>query len=131
MSGLKHHGLVPQKMVKFKPGLSQFQAWFSHLRTCNSRLQNTVDPLLRDTVMITQSVTLSNVKYKNGTKFSSWINANRLFRNWAVFVCCVRCLFGQQQTSHETNLMHVQPVMRKNYCSCSSAVGSSLVKFDL
>ena len=69
MSGLKHHGLVPQEMVKFKPGLSQFQAWFSHLRTCNSRLQNTVEPLLRDTVMITQSVTLSNVKYKNGTKF--------------------------------------------------------------
>ena len=66
---LKHHGLVPQKMVKFNPGLSQFQAWFSHLRTCNSRLQNTVEPLLRDTVMITQRVTLSNVKYKNGTKF--------------------------------------------------------------
>ena len=69
MLGLKHHGLVPQKMVKFKLGLSQFQAWFSHLRRCNSRLQNTVEPLLRDTVMITQSVTLSNVKYNNGTKF--------------------------------------------------------------
>ena len=36
---------------------------------------NTVEPLIRDTVVITQSVTLSNVKYENGTKFQSWINA--------------------------------------------------------
>ena len=39
---------------------AQFQARFSHLRTCNSRSQNTVKPLLRDTVMITQNVTISN-----------------------------------------------------------------------
>ena len=79
--------------------------------------------------MITQSVTLSNVKYKNGTKFQSWINANQPFRNQAhTLVCCVRCLYGQQQTSHETNLLNV---MRKIYCFCSLIVGSSHVKFDL
>ena len=40
------------------------------------------------TVMITQNVTLSNTKkgteYKKGTKFSSWISANRPFRNRAL-----------------------------------------------
>ena len=41
---------------------AQFQARFSHLRTCNSRSQNTVEPLLRDTVMITQKVTISNAQ---------------------------------------------------------------------
>ena len=50
--------LVPQKMVKFNPGLSQIR--FSCLRTCNSSLQNSSEPLLRDTVMITQNVSLSN-----------------------------------------------------------------------
>ena len=35
---------------------------FSRLRTCNSRLQNTVEPLLRDSVMITQNATLTNAK---------------------------------------------------------------------
>ena len=83
--------------------------------------------LLWDTLMITQSV--KPVKYKNGTKFQSWINASRPFRNWAyMFVCRIRCLYGQQQTSHETNLMNV---MRKIYCFCSLVVGSSHVKFDL
>ena len=55
-------GPVPQKTVKFNPAdlKAKFQAWFSCLRTCNSRLQNTVEPLLRDTVMITQNATLSN-----------------------------------------------------------------------
>ena len=52
-------GPVPLKMVKFNPGLShiasnvfssknmQLKA-FSPLRTCNSRLENTDEPLLRD-----------------------------------------------------------------------------------
>ena len=39
-----------------------FQAWFSSLRTCNSRLQNTGEPLPRDTGMITQNVTLSDAE---------------------------------------------------------------------
>ena len=42
---------------KFKPGLSQR---FSCLWTCNSCLQNTVEPLLGDTVIIIQNVTLSH-----------------------------------------------------------------------
>ena len=54
-------GPVPRKMVltkkKFKPGLSQR---FPCLWTCNSCLQNTVEPLLGDTVIITQNVTLSH-----------------------------------------------------------------------
>jgi len=57
----KLQGPVPRKMVKFNPGLSQISSTvFSSLRTCNSRLQITVEPLLRDVVMITQNVTLSN-----------------------------------------------------------------------
>ena len=55
-------GPVPQKMVKFNPEdlKAKFQARFSCLRTFNSRLQNTVEPLLQDTVMTTQNITLSN-----------------------------------------------------------------------
>ena len=77
MSGLKQHGLVPQKMVKFNPGLSQISSmvFSSKKMQLNVTEINTVEPLIRDTVVITQSVTLSNVKYENGTKFQSWINA--------------------------------------------------------
>ena len=50
-------GQVPQKMVKFNPGLSQFQVRYTQLEVTNI---NTVEPLLRDIVMITQNVTLSN-----------------------------------------------------------------------
>ena len=51
-----------QKTVKFNPEdlKAKFQARFSCLRTCNSTLQNTVEPLLQDTVMTTQNITLSN-----------------------------------------------------------------------
>ena len=52
-------GPVPQKMVKFNPGLSQISSTVFSSKN-NSRVQNTVEPLLRDTVMITQNVTLSN-----------------------------------------------------------------------
>ena len=48
-------GPVPRKMVEFNPGLSQIS---SAVFLCNSRLHNTVEPLQRDTVMITQNVTL-------------------------------------------------------------------------
>ena len=41
-------------MVKFNPGLSQILS--------NSSFQNTVKPLLQDTVMIAQNVTPSNAK---------------------------------------------------------------------
>ena len=44
--------------------------------------------MLRGTVMITQRVSLRihrKVKYKNGPKFSSFISANRPFRNRALF----------------------------------------------
>ena len=49
-------------MVKFNPGLSQILS-----KVFLSSLQNTVVSLLRDSVMITQNVTLSNAqegKYK-------------------------------------------------------------------
>ena len=36
------------------------QSQFSRLRTSNWRLQNTIEPLQRDTVLITQNVTQSN-----------------------------------------------------------------------
>ena len=39
---------------------AKFQAPFSRLRTCNLRLQNTAEPLLQDTVMITHNVTQIN-----------------------------------------------------------------------
>ena len=39
---------------------AKFHARFSRLRTFNSRIQSSVEPLLRDTVKITQNVTLSN-----------------------------------------------------------------------
>ena len=45
-------GPVPRKMVKFYPGLSEILSTVFLLRACNSSLQNTVEPLLRDTVMI-------------------------------------------------------------------------------
>ena len=45
-------GPVPRKMVKFYPGLSEILSTVFVLRACNSSLQNTVEPLLRDTVMI-------------------------------------------------------------------------------
>ena len=55
------HGPVPRKMVKFEPRLSQISSTdVSCLTTCYSRLQNTVEPLLRDALMITQNATLSN-----------------------------------------------------------------------
>ena len=45
------------KEVKFNPGLSQISSTvYSSIGTCNSKLQNTVEPLLRDAVMITQIV---------------------------------------------------------------------------
>ena len=53
-------GPVPGKMVKFNSGLTQTSTKFSRVRTSNSGLQNTVEPLPRDTVMITQNVTQSN-----------------------------------------------------------------------
>ena len=39
-------------MVKFNPGLSQILSTIFLLRACNSSLQNTVEPLLWDTVTI-------------------------------------------------------------------------------
>ena len=55
------HLKVPlrRKMIKFNAGLSQR---CSCLRTCNSSLQNTVEPLLREKVMRTQNVTLNNTQ---------------------------------------------------------------------
>ena len=52
---------------------AKFQARFSHLRTCNSGLQSVVESLLRDTVLITQNVTLSNAqecRYKTEQNFN-------------------------------------------------------------
>ena len=39
-------GPVPRKMVKFNSGLSKILSNVFLLRACNSRLQNTVEPLL-------------------------------------------------------------------------------------
>ena len=71
--GAKHVYLGPvcQKMVKYNS--AKFLARISHLRTCNSSVQNVAEPLLQGTVVITQNVTLSNAwegKYTNGTKFN-------------------------------------------------------------
>ena len=50
---------------------AEFSAMFSCLKTCNSSVLNTAWPLLRDTVMIPQNVTLSStyrkVTYKDET----------------------------------------------------------------
>ena len=40
------HGLVPRKMVKFNPGLSEILITIFLLRECNSSLQNAVELLL-------------------------------------------------------------------------------------
>ena len=79
MSGLKHHGLVPQKMVKFKPGLSQFQAWFSHLRSCNSRLQNTVEPLLGTCHELAGGEGGGNFKFGFGNEVTHHCNESEIF----------------------------------------------------
>ena len=64
-------------MVKFNPGLSEILGDGFLIQQCNSSLQNTVEPLLRDTVMITHAKCYykqykyhRKVKYKNGTKFN-------------------------------------------------------------
>ena len=56
----KHQSPVPQKTDKFNPGLSQISSTVFSSKNMQLRLQNTVEPLIRDTVMITQNVTLSN-----------------------------------------------------------------------
>ena len=58
---LDYQGPVHRKMVKFDPGLSQILSMVFCLRTCNLSLQNTVEPLLQDTVMIMQNFTSSYV----------------------------------------------------------------------
>ena len=55
-------------MVKFNPGLSQIFSKFFYLRTWNWSLQDAVQPLLRDTVTIKQSVTPSNAEVGKSTK---------------------------------------------------------------
>ena len=57
---LDYQGPVNQKMVKFNPGLNQILSMVFCMRTCNLSLQNTVEPLLQDTVMITQNFSSSN-----------------------------------------------------------------------
>ena len=74
------------EILEYKRPGPGFQAQFSSLRTCNSRLQYTVKYLLRDTVIITQNVILSNVyecKIQKRNKILIWIKANRHFRNRA------------------------------------------------
>ena len=56
----QHQGPVPQKMVKFNPGLSLVLRKVFLSKDMQLELKNTVEPLPRDTVMITQKVTLSN-----------------------------------------------------------------------
>ena len=56
----KLQGPVLQKTVKFNPGLSQISSTVFSSKNMQLRLQNTVEPLIPDTVMITQNVTLSN-----------------------------------------------------------------------
>ena len=51
-SSINHLGPVPRKMIKFNQGLSEILSTVFLLRTSNSSLQNTVEPLLCDTVMI-------------------------------------------------------------------------------
>ena len=50
--GVIHLDPVPRMMVKFNPGLSEILSTVFLLRACNSSLQNTVKPLLWDTVTI-------------------------------------------------------------------------------
>ena len=58
-------------MVTFNPGLSQIlsKVFVSGIRMCNLSLQNTVVPSLRNKEMITQKVTVSNVKEG---KYKKW-----------------------------------------------------------
>ena len=50
--GFINLGPVPRMMVKFNPGLSEILSTIFLLRASNSSLQNTVKPLLWDTVTI-------------------------------------------------------------------------------
>ena len=45
-----------------RPDFNPSQARISRLGTCNSRLQNTIELLLRNKVMITQNVTLNHAQ---------------------------------------------------------------------
>ena len=51
-----------ERWLSLNQDWAKFQARVSSRRTSNSRLQNTVEPLLRDIVMITQNVTISNAQ---------------------------------------------------------------------
>ena len=55
---IKPPGPVPQKMVKFNPGLSQIFSKVFCQRTCNSSFQNTDVPLLRKKEMIYDNLKL-------------------------------------------------------------------------
>ena len=57
---LKSWARFLERWLSLTQDKAKFQAQFSRLRTCNLRLQNNVEPLLRDTVMIRQTVTLRN-----------------------------------------------------------------------
>ena len=61
-------GLFPQKMIKFNPELSQILSKVFLSKNMQFNFTNTVEPLLRDTVMITQNVK-NTKKIQNRTNF--------------------------------------------------------------
>ena len=79
LSGEFAQGPVPWKMVNFNPGLRQILSKFFLSKDMQLELIKycKVEPLLQNTIMITQKVTLSNickkVKYKIRANFNSWL----------------------------------------------------------
>ena len=53
-------GQVSRNMVKFNPGLSQISSTVFSSKNMQLEVTNNVEPLIRDTVMITKNVPLSN-----------------------------------------------------------------------
>ena len=64
---------VSRKMVKFNPGLSQISSTIFSSKNMQLGVKSVVESLLRDTVLITQKVTLSNAqecRYKTEQNFN-------------------------------------------------------------
>ena len=53
-------GQVSRNMVKFNPGLSQISSTVFSSKKMQLEVTKNVEPLIRDTVMITKNVSLSN-----------------------------------------------------------------------
>ena len=80
----KDLGPVPQKVVKFNPGLSQISSKVFLSKNVSLELTKyccVFNPRFSDDNILLLAIQ-RKVKYKKGTKFYSWISANWPFRNW-------------------------------------------------